>query len=158
MPNWAIGELSAVLPTRNVERFKSYFLGRTAEENKNRKRFFARTFLNEVDMESNNKGMTLLRISFDSAWGIYPCMVEEHPDDSRCITIEQAIRECEVKRLTVLANEQGCGFEESITFDKDESDEVRFESRDLYKDPWNEYLDEYDVDEMMKGDNECQIG
>lgn len=158
MPNWAMGECSAILPTRNVERFKSYFLGRTAEENESRKRFFYRTFVDNFDVENNNKGMSLLHVSFESAWGIYPCMIEQHLDDPRCLTIKDAIRNCEVKRLTVLANEQGMGFEESIVFDKDEANEVLFESRDLYKDPWNEFLDEDDMDEVMKGDYECQIG
>ncbi len=157
MPNWAMGECSAVLPTRNVEKFKSYFLSQTAEENEDKKKYFARTFVDNVDGETNRKGMTLLHVSFYCAWGIYPCMVEI-PDDPKCIKMEDAIKECEVKRLIVHSYEKGMGFEESLVFDRDEGNEVLFESRDLYKDPWNEFLDEDDMDEEMKGEEECQIG
>jgi len=48
------------------------------------------------------------------------------------------------------------GFEESSVFDKDEGDDVSYESRDLYKDPWCEYLDDDEKDETLKKEPELE--
>jgi hypothetical protein len=61
MPNWAETDVAAVMPTRKVEEFKSYFLSHNPEENKDRKKYFGRTFLNDVNEEKNAKGMSLVR-------------------------------------------------------------------------------------------------
>ncbi len=157
MPNWAMGECSAVMPERKVDRFRSYFLEGRGEDNKAKERYFARTFLDNFETETNGKGMALVRVSFSSAWSAYSCLMQRR-DDPKCITLKEALEECEAKRFTLHSAEEGIGFEESLVYDKDESDEIIYESRDLYKDPWNEFLDEGDVDEEKEGGKECQIG
>ena len=74
MPNWAETDLSVTLPTRKAGEFKSYFLSHNPDENKDRKKYFGRTFLNDVDEEKNRNGMSLLRISCDCAWSADSCM------------------------------------------------------------------------------------
>ena len=157
MPNWASGECSAVLPSRKADRFRSFFLEGRGEDNKAKDRYFARTFLDNYESEANEKGMALVRISFSSAWSAYSCLMQKK-DDPKCISLKEALDECEVKRFTLHCSEEGIGFEESMVFDREESEDVIYESRDLYKDPWNEFLDENDVDEEKEGGKECQIG
>ena len=76
--------------------------------------------------------------------------------DNGFTTIKESIKECEVKRLVIHSVEPGMGFEESSVFDKDEGDDVSYESRDLYKDPWCEYLDDDEKDETLKKEPELE--
>lgn len=155
MANLAYGNLTAVLPTKNVDRFKDYFLDGTLKDH-SRGEYFHRTYITDDEVTSNNKGMSLLRISFECAWSVSSCMMSlnEGKDGNRCIFLEEAINECEVKRLTLWSSESGIGFEESITYKKGEP--LDYQSRELYKDPLDEYLRDEDI---YEGGNkeECQI-
>ena len=84
MPNWAETDLSVTLPTRKAGEFKSYFLSHNPDENKDRKKYFGRTFLNDVDEEKNRNGMSLLRISCDCAWSADSCMTSAIPVQRFC--------------------------------------------------------------------------
>ncbi len=160
MPNWAETDMAVVLPTRNVPNFKSLFLSEKSEENEKKNKYFARTFLNDIQEENNKNGMTCLRVSCNCAWSIYSCLFEGYPgvkeDGHVCPTIKESIKECEVKRMVIHSVEPGMGFEESSVFDKDEGDDVSYESRDLYKDPWCEYLDDDEKDETLKKEPELE--
>lgn len=163
MPNWAMASMSVVLPTRNAKSFESLFLSDDGKENESKKECFARTFLNQVEEEKNGKGMSLLHIDAQCAWSAESCLIEKHKGEEgkpTPLTLEEAIRKYEVKRLTLYSNEPGMGFEETILFDRDDGDDVRYESRETYKDPYCDFLDSGDVDEKERegGDKECQIG
>lgn len=151
MPNWTETELVVVLPSRNAEKFKGYFLSHNSEENKEKNRYFGRTFLDDFNEEKNQHGMSCLRISCECAWSVSSCMIEGYPDDKEkgiyCMTLAEACKECEVSRLRALSTEPGIGFQESVTYDKDDDGKVNYESRDTYPDPWCEYVDENEVDE-----------
>ena len=145
MPNWAETDVAFVLPTKKVALLRSFFLSHNPEDNKGRKRYFARTFLNDCDVENNEKGMSLLRVNCDCAWSANSCMVEGYQNDSddvELMNLEKAIKECEIVRLTLRSYEPGIGFEESATYDKEKSKDINYESRDLYPDPGCECLDE----------------
>lgn len=163
MPNWAMASMSVVLPTRNAKAFQSLFLGDDEKENEGKKEYFARTFLNQVVEEKNDKGMSLLHIDAQCAWSVGSCLIDKRESEEGkpiAITLEEAIRKCEVKRLTLYSNEPGIGFEETALFDLDKGDEVYYESRETYRDPYCDFLDTDDVDEKENegGDRECQIG
>ena len=155
MANLAYGNLTAVLPTKNVDRFKGYFLDGTLKDH-SRGEYFYRTYITDDEVTNNNKGMSLLRVSFECAWSVSSCMMSlnEGKEGNRCILLEEAIKECDVKRLTLWSSESGIGFEESITYKKGEP--LDYQSRELYKDPLDEYLRDEDI---YEGGNkeECQI-
>jgi hypothetical protein len=159
MPNWAETDVAAVMPTRKVEEFKSYFLSHNPEENKDRKKYFGRTFLNDVNEEKNAKGMSLVRVNCDCAWSADSCMVEGYQSDGKeveLMNLEKAIKACEIHRLTLRSYEPGIGFEESATYDADKDKEVKYESRDLYPDPGCECLDDDESDDQKNGQKEMQ--
>ena len=155
MANLAYGNLTAVLPTKNVDRFKDYFLDGTLKDH-SRGEYFYRTYITDDEVTNNNKGMSLLRVSFECAWSVSSCMMSlnEGKEGNRCILLEEAIKECDVKRLTLWSSESGIGFEESIAYKKGEP--LDYQSRELYKDPLDEYLRDEDI---YEGGNkeECQI-
>jgi hypothetical protein len=159
MPNWAETDVAAVMPTRKVEEFKSYFLSHNPEENKDRKKYFGRTFLNDVNEEKNAKGMSLVRVNCDCAWSADSCMVEGYQSDGtevELMNLEKAIKACEIRRLTLRSYEPGIGFEESATYDADKDKEVQYESRDLYPDPGCDFLDDDEEDDQKNGQKEMQ--
>ena len=155
MANMAYGNLTAVLPSKNVDRFKNYFLDGTMNDH-NRDEYFHRTYITDDEVTNNNKGMSLIRISFECAWSVSGCMMSlnEGKDGNRCVLLEEALKECDVKRFTLWSSESGIGFEESITYKKGEP--LDYQSRELYKDPLDEYLRDEDI---YEGGNkeECQI-
>ncbi len=155
MANLAYGNLTAVLPTKNVNKFKGYFLDGTLNDH-NRNEYFHRTYMTDDEVTNNNKGMSLLMISFECTWSVSGCMMSlnEGKEGKRCVLLEEALKECEVKRFTLWSSESGVGFEESITYKKDGP--LIYESRELYKDPLNEYLRDEDIYEGGK-EEECQI-
>lgn len=155
MANLAYGNMTAILPTKNVDRFKGYFLDGTMNDNK-KSEYFHRTYITDDEVTSNDKGMSLLRISFECAWSVSGCMMSlnEGKDDNRCVLLEEALKKCDVKRFTLWSSESGMGFEESITYEK--GDPLNYQSRDLYKDPLDEYLRDEDIYEGGK-EEKCQI-
>ena len=117
MPNWCNARMAVVLPTRNVERFKDLFLGHSEEENKNKDRYFARTFLNDSDeVERNDKGMSCVTVDFDCAWSVWSCMFDRtgYVDEKKCPSLQTIVKELEIQRIIGKSNEPGMGFEESI--------------------------------------------
>ncbi len=155
MPNCCYGNLTCVLPSKNVDKFRDYFLTGTIND-QHRKVYFYRTFLTDDEVTSNDKRMSLLRVSFECAWSAEHCFLKPHEgkDKNSCILLEDAIKNCDVRRLTIWSSESGMGFEESITYEKGGS--IDFKTRDLYPDPLDEYLREEDIYEGGK-DKECQI-
>lgn len=119
MPNWTESRMTAVLPTRNVEKLKDMFLSWDDISNKEREGFFYRTFLNCFEhRQKNEQGMSLVCVYFSCAWSLESCLMDNHNDED-CITINRAVKELGIKRLTVKSEEPGNGFEESITYDDD---------------------------------------
>lgn len=116
------------------------FLAGDAEIDKNKKEFFSRTFIISKDKEIKDD-MALLKIEFESAWSIYSCMMKEENDKNKnCLTLKEAIDKYEVERIVIKAIETGISFEESIVYDRKFYNDISYQSRELYLDPANEYL------------------
>jgi hypothetical protein len=149
MPNWTETEMAVVLPTRNVKAFKDLFLSQNPKENEGKKEYFGRTFIDDSSEEKNKLGLSCLHVTCECAWSAYSCLIEGYPggDGHHCPTIKEAIDKNEVKRLTLYSKEPGIGFEETMTFDREKSPEVKYESRDLFPDPWNEAAFDDEADE-----------
>ena len=64
------------------------------------------------------------------------------------------MKESEARRMTFYANEPGIGFEETGRYQEGVDDEVYYDSRDLYWDPYSEFLEEDDVDEKREKEME----
>ncbi len=143
MPNWAESEMSVVLPTENADKFAALFI---TDDTKDEDRHFARCFLSKLEREENKHGLTRLFIQFDAAWSIHSCMVNGYPQESngKCPTLEEACNEFKVKRIIAKSREPGIGFEESVSYDR--NDGLTEESHDLYDEP---FYDELDDDETI---------
>lgn len=151
MPNWCNTSMSVVLPTRNVEKFKDLFLDHDPEKNESKERYFARSFLNYFEeCESNKNGMSLVKADFDCAWSVYCCMFDDsevsYVNHKSTISLDDAVKELEIQRITGKSYEPGVGFEESITFDINGDERCQCDCRDLYPDPADEMLDEEEED------------
>ena len=174
MANNCEARMSVVIPTRYTDKFLNYFrnYGNLVEEEN--KKTFHRSYIDSVEtMEVNKNGMSLLLINFTSAWSTYDCFLVERDDDRNTITLQKALKECHVSRMTLASSEPGVGFDESMTFDKRRGTEIHYESRDCYPDPEGEYLTDEDVymdeqvektvkkktkDEVKKDKDEMEIG
>lgn len=111
MPNWSEGTMDLVLPTEYVDLFLSYF---KYDENG---RFFHRTLLLSEDSRDNPRGLTLLNLVIECAWSANGCIIDTKClQDDRCISLEDAIKECHVKRLDAKLEEPGIGFGELIYY------------------------------------------
>lgn len=141
MPNWAECSMSVVLPTDNADKFEDLFLSWKGEENKDKKRYFARCFMNYSERESNDNGLTRLFVEFDAAWSLHSCMINGYPNDEEmcCPTLESICKELKVNRLVAFSRESGLVFEESLTYDKDSG--LNEMCREMYPDPLADYLD-----------------
>ena len=95
MPNWAETDMAVVMPSRNVNGFMGLFLSHDPKENEGKKEYFGRTFLNDINEEKNDHGMSCLRISCDCAWSAYSCLIEGYPgtgdDGHRCPSLKEAL-------------------------------------------------------------------
>lgn len=151
MPNWAISEMSVVLPTENIQKFQDLFLTGNGDKDTEKDRYFARCFMHSCDIESNEHGISQLRIRFDAAWSIYSCMISGYPEESNgvCPTLESVCKELNVKRLIAYSEEPGVGFEESINYTR--KNVLTSESRELYPEP---FYDNFDEDETLFDDEE----
>ena len=151
MPNWAESEMSVILPTGNADKFAGLFI---TNDTKAEERHFARCFLGNIEREDNKHGLTRLFIQFDAAWSIHSCMVEGYPQETNgvCPTLEEVCKELNVKRLIAKSQEPGIGFEESVSYDKENG--LTEESHDLYAEP---IYDELDEDERL-ADSEMVAG
>lgn len=142
MPNWAKSEMSIVLPTKNVKKFKNLFLSSSETDNCEKKHYFARCYMKSCESESNKHGLSRLYIQFDAAWSIYSCMISGYPEESHgiCPTLESVCKKLNVQRLIAYSEEGGMCFEESILYTPQQG--LTCECRDLYEKPCNDYLDE----------------
>ncbi len=153
MPNWAISEMSVVLPTENAQKFQDLFLTGNGDKDTEKDRYFARCFMNSCEVETNEHGLSRLHIQFDAAWSIYSCMISGYPEESNgaCPTLESVCKELNVKRLIAYSEEMGMCFEENISYTRENG--LTSESRELYEKPYNDCLDEdetlFDDEEVM---------
>ena len=58
----------------------------------------------------------------------------------KCLTLKEAIDKYEVERIVIKAIETEISFEESIVYDRKFYNDISYQSRELYLDPTNEYL------------------
>lgn len=141
MPNWADSEISVVLPTENADKFEALFLEEDSDLNHDKERYFARCFKHYSERESNSHGLTRLFVHFDAAWSLNSCMIDGYPQENaeHCPTLEQACKEYDVKRLIAFSREPGIGFEEQITYSKE--DGLHYFCQDCFFLPGDDYLD-----------------
>ena len=138
MPNWACGTMNLVLPTKNVNTFLSYFKYKEGQQ------FFHRTVLVGQEQRDNSKGLSILTLDVDCAWSAGGCLVTINSDENDCISLENASKECGVKRLAARFEEPGIGFAEFIRYDT--QDGLSYESMDLPS--FDDYIDLTDDEEI----------
>ena len=153
MPNWAISEMSVILPTENAQKFQDFFLTGNGDADSEKERYFARCYMRNCEVETNEHGLSRLNIQFEAAWSIYSCMISGYPEESNgaCPTLESVCKELNVKRLIAYSEETGMCFEETVSYTRKNG--LMSESRDLYEKPHNDCLDEdetlFDDEEVM---------
>lgn len=148
MANIACGNCAAVLPTRHVKEFLAYFADSLNGKNPTKKVLFGTDCAN-AEVMHNKHGMSLLKFDVECRWSVNHCMFDKH-DPYESITyvqLREALEACEVRRLTILTWEPGVGFEESVTYDKDEGNDIHYEVRDMFSNPENLDLDDSETDE-----------
>lgn len=146
MPNWTSTRISCVLPTRKAQQFLNYFL-KSDGNKEGLKPYFRRTWISGFNKTDNGKGYSLLEIDCECAWSVYSCMIDpmNKAESTDLITLEDAIRECEVARLAMTSTEEGIGFEEEADFDKRNGEGLHYESRDFTPFKYVDFLDS-DID------------
>lgn len=157
MPNWADVQMAVILPSRNKDRFLSYFLNKEGEEDPVKRKHFKRCFLDSYNEETNDHGMSCLRIQCECAWSAYSSFFvskEDRKEFKGVVPLLDGLKESEARRMTFYANEPGIGFEETGKYQEGVDDEVYYDSRDLYRDPYSEFLEEDDVDEKREKEME----
>ena len=134
MANYTESSMSVILPTTKVDDFIKLFISKGEDDER---LTFSRTYLINMLVDVQNKDLTLLRIDFECVWSIYSCLLEdnaEHPN------LRDVIKDFDVHKMVIYSKETGIGFEESVIYNKDEDEELQYESRDLYYDPLMLYL------------------
>ena len=134
MANYTESSMSVILPTTKVDDFIKLFISKGGDDER---LTFSRTYLINMLVDVQNKDLTLLRIDFECAWSIYSCLLEdnaEHPN------LRDVVKDFDVQKMVIYSKETGIGFEESVIYNKDEDEELQYESRDLYYDPLMLYL------------------
>lgn len=156
MANIADVNLSAVLPTRNVERFKELFNTKEGVGEK-REYFQVREVQDFKTVRSNKHGMSLVTCSFGCEWSMKACLIDESDKGNTVegmtrLTLDDAIKELGIIRVIANGYCMDCdGFEEVAHYDFDEGDtECEYECRDLYPDHNN--MDLYEEDEPLEED------
>ena len=153
MANWADVEMAVVLPSRNKDRFLSFFMDKDGNPKRSDGRHIKRCFLDEVHEEKNSHGMSCLRIECQCAWSAYSSFFvskEEREENKTLIPLLEAMKESEVRRMTFYANEPGIGFEETGRYQEGIDEDIYYDSRDLYRDPYSEFLEEDEADEKTE--------
>lgn len=142
MPNWTESKMTAVLPTKNVERLKAFFLSQEEKENETKERYFFRTFLNQFRIRDGKNGLSIAKADFSCAWSLAYCLLD-NDRPKNYITIDEAVKELGIKRLVATSLESGEGLEESITFDGSSDSVCVYEVHKMIPDP-----DLWDLDDM----------
>ena len=144
MPNWCNGNATVVLPTKNVDAFIDLFLVEDDKINEQKTKYFYRTWVTySVDSVENDEksGLSLVRIPFYCAWSVYSCLIEKHDskdagDNYICPTLEEVVKDLDIKKLVIFAEEPGLSFEENVNYDaSEENASLEYDSRDMYSMP-----------------------
>lgn len=148
MANWTDSKMTVILPTRNVEKLKGFFLSEKEKENETKERYFFRTSLNRFCVAKTKNGSSIAKADFSCAWSLAYCLLDnDRPKEY--ITIDEAVKELGIKRLVATSLESGEGLEESITFDKSSDSVCVYEVHKMIPDP-----DLWDLDDMESLDEE----
>lgn len=125
MANWTSTKINVVLPTKNVEKFLSYFIEKD-EAGKKQGIYFYRTFIIDGSYRDDLKdGNTILGISCECAWSVYECMIRD-TGFWECLTLKKAISECDIKKLKAMSDEPGMEFVEFIEYDGGLPDAIKY--------------------------------
>jgi hypothetical protein len=148
MPNWCFGEMLVKGTKENKQKFIDLFLSHNPQENENKKRYFARTWLNtDVEVLKDNLECEVSSIFFECAWSVYSCMVDGYPQQyDKCPTIFEISKELELE-IQVASEEGGMCFREFyhidngevITQECEDFPESEFDAEELYE----KYLEEW---------------
>lgn len=76
--------------------------------------------------------------------------MEERKENENIVPLLDTMKESEVRRMTFHANESGIGFEETGRYQEGVDEEIYYDSRDLYRDPYSEFLEEDEIDEKAE--------
>lgn len=140
MANYTDSKLKAVLKDDKVSLFLSFFFTKRKPTQTERNYKFPRTTLNDYSIDPIGEDLTRIRINFSCAWSIRACLLDKQKDaeslDYIPITMEEAIEKCEIIKLKVTSKEEGFGFLETLTYNREESEKLRYQTVDL-PDEWD---------------------
>ena len=138
MAESCIGKMSVVLPAKHIDKFLSYF-------DRESKRHFHRVHIKNMrGLGKSKAGMAAMGIEFSCPSSVIDCLMNLHGDE-REIELDDAIKACEVSRLTLVSREKMELIDELITFDKAKGPSLNYDCRKSYPDPFLEALGEKDV-------------
>lgn len=119
MPNWCYGWVKVKGKPKDIENFCKHFLFSDDEDEDIKRKYFARSFMNESwdSFKKANLGKNKAEFGLDFAWSVTSCIIEGYPQDKenkgKCITLMDACKEHNVL-VEIESEEGGCGFEEHI--------------------------------------------
>ena len=128
MPNWCSGTIHVGIPTENVSKFLSYFIGSEDFEKKEHDEenpdFFYRTFYSNHTINSEENGITHLSVFFDCAWSCEGCLeygknIFDTKSDP-CPILADVCKELKVDYLNGESEEPGMCFGESFEYDSED--------------------------------------
>lgn len=131
---------------------------------------FQKSVLDDFEIiEKNDHDLSLVRADFDCAWSVTSCMIDSkggYVDEKPHISLKTATKELGIQRVTCKSIETGIGFEEFVTFDIDNNFGIQEDSRDLYPEPYDEWLEPDEINdpkytakrmkELFGKEDECQ--
>jgi hypothetical protein len=140
MPNWCFGEIQVKGTQENKNKFYDLFLTNNQERNANKKRYFARTWINSEINEHDNGTSSFF---IECAWSVYSCMVDGYPnkyEDHECPTIFEISKELGLE-IQIASEEGGMCFREfyhikngeTIEQQCEDFPENEFDSDELYE-------------------------
>ena len=149
MPNWCYAEMRVKGTPENKRKLYDLFLSQT-EDNSDKQRYFARTWLNfmHCDTIEEEVQQEVSIFNLEVAWSVHSCMFEGYPQQNRehCPTILEVSKELDLE-LQIASEECGCCFREFYHIDKgelllDECEDFpdeRYDEEELYE----KYLEEW---------------
>jgi len=133
MTNWSNAYVVIFGKKKELRKFCKYFLydkegDYDSEKQTLMKHYFARSFmwdrwdsfLNE-HFKGKEKANDKIEITFnlDFAWSCWSCIFEGYPNGKDCVTLQSVLDKLDIDNLEITTEEGGMGFEEKITYDKE---------------------------------------
>ena len=142
MPNWCNAYVVISGKKKELRKFCKYFLYDSDNDGGKKetlmKKFFARSFMWDrwdsfcgEHFKQKDKANDVIEISFsvDFAWSCWSCIFEGYPNKKDCVTLDSVLKKLDIETLEITTEEGGCGFEETIDYNKDSG--VMYDSNNM---------------------------